>query len=176
MNEIICYDNKGKRLERLTQWDHDITLKLTDISADDVVEVHICNFFSTEALVMEPTATEDGITILIPNILLTNAATITVYIYCSIGEKGAYTSHILRIPVRPRKKPASYVYTETEVLSYRSLDRRVAALEATGGAKGDPGEPGHTPEKGVDYWTESDKAEIVADVLEELPVWDGGSY
>ena len=32
------------------------------------------------------------------------------------------------------------------------------------GDKGDPGEAGHTPIKGTDYWTEADKAEIVADI------------
>ncbi|MBQ9428624.1 MAG: hypothetical protein IJU41_03660 [Clostridia bacterium] len=31
------------------------------------------------------------------------------------------------------------------------------------GDKGDPGADGHTPVKGVDYWTHSDKAEIVSD-------------
>ena len=32
------------------------------------------------------------------------------------------------------------------------------------GDKGDPGEAGHTPIKGTDYWTEADKAEIIADI------------
>ena len=38
------------------------------------------------------------------------------------------------------------------------------------------GDKGRTPEKGVDYWTESDKSDIVADVLAALPTWEGGSY
>lgn len=38
------------------------------------------------------------------------------------------------------------------------------------------GDKGSTPEKGVDYWTESDKSEIVADVLTALQTWEGGSY
>ena len=44
------------------------------------------------------------------------------------------------------------------------------------GEKGDPGAPGKTPVKGTDYWTESDKAEIVADTLAALPTWTGGNY
>ena len=47
------------------------------------------------------------------------------------------------------------------------------------GLKGDTGEPGadgYTPVKGTDYWTESDKAEIVDDVLSALPTWTGGNY
>ena len=31
--------------------------------------------------------------------------------------------------------------------------------------KGDPGQDGHTPVKGVDYWTAADQADIVQDVL-----------
>lgn len=53
----------------------------------------------------------------------------------------------------------------------------VLTLGIPRGAKGDPGQngadgqDGHTPVKGVDYWTAQDKAEIVADVIAQL-----GSY
>ena len=40
----------------------------------------------------------------------------------------------------------------------------------------DVGLKGDTPVKGTDYWTESDKAEIVADTLAAMPTWTGGSY
>ena len=49
------------------------------------------------------------------------------------------------------------------------------------GAKGDPGSPGkdgidgHTPVKGTDYWTASDKAEIVDEVTAALPKYGGES-
>ena len=36
------------------------------------------------------------------------------------------------------------------------------------GENGEPGKDGYTPQKGVDYWTEADKEEIKADVVEEL--------
>lgn len=38
------------------------------------------------------------------------------------------------------------------------------------------GPKGDTPEKGTDYWTASDKAAMVSDVLAALPTWTGGSY
>lgn len=38
------------------------------------------------------------------------------------------------------------------------------------------GEDGYTPIKGKDYYTDSDKAEIVDLVLAALPTWNGGSY
>lgn len=44
------------------------------------------------------------------------------------------------------------------------------------GTNGKDGINGKTPVKGTDYWTEADKAEIVADTLAALPTWTGGSY
>lgn len=44
------------------------------------------------------------------------------------------------------------------------------------GPVGPQGIPGVTPVKGIDYFTEEDKAEMVADVLASLPAWNGGSY
>lgn len=44
------------------------------------------------------------------------------------------------------------------------------------GDKGDKGADGHTPEKGVDYWTAADKSEIVQETLAALPTWTGGDY
>ena len=41
------------------------------------------------------------------------------------------------------------------------------------GEKGDTGADGKTPEKGVDYFTESDKTEMVNAVIAALPVYNG---
>ena len=38
------------------------------------------------------------------------------------------------------------------------------------------GEDGKTPQKGVDYFTEADKADMVSDVLNALPTWQGGAF
>lgn len=38
------------------------------------------------------------------------------------------------------------------------------------------GEKGDTPIRGVDYWTASDKTEIVNSVLQSLPKWTGGDF
>ena len=58
-------------------------------------------------------------------------------------------------------------------LQYNGSD---VGLKGDKGDKGDPGSDGDTPVKGIDYWTESDKAEIVADTLAALPTWTGGNY
>ena len=49
-------------------------------------------------------------------------------------------------------------------------------LQYNGSDVGLKGDKGDTPVKGTDYWTESDKAEIVADTLAALPTWTGGNY
>ena len=41
------------------------------------------------------------------------------------------------------------------------------------GADGQDGADGYTPVKGTDYWTDADKADMVADVIAALPVYDG---
>ena len=44
------------------------------------------------------------------------------------------------------------------------------------GDKGDTGLAGYTPVKGIDYWTDTDKTDMLNDVLAALPTWNGGSY
>lgn len=45
--------------------------------------------------------------------------------------------------------------------------------EGPQGEKGETGNDGYTPVKGKDYFTETDKAEMVAAVIASLPVYDG---
>ena len=56
------------------------------------------------------------------------------------------------------------------LLRVRKPDGSIVEIASLPGAKG---EPGHTPVLGTDYWTEEDKAEMVADVIAALPVYDG---
>ena len=58
-------------------------------------------------------------------------------------------------------------------LQYNGSD---VGLKGDKGDTGATGADGKTPVKGTDYWTESDKAEIVADTLAALPTWTGGNY
>lgn len=55
-------------------------------------------------------------------------------------------------------------------------DKGATGPQGPAGAPGKDGAAGHTPEKGVDYWTAADKSGIVDDVLAALPTWTGGSY
>ena len=46
-------------------------------------------------------------------------------------------------------------------------------IKGKDGIDGKDGADGYTPVKGTHYWTEADKAEMVADVIASLPVYDG---
>ena len=48
--------------------------------------------------------------------------------------------------------------------------------DGAAGKDGAPGADGYTPQKGIDYYTEADKAEMVSAVIAALPTWEGGSY
>lgn len=167
--------------DELFQWDINRQIIVSDASID---AVHYSNRTDNSALVVE-VKEKNGLRVAdIPNILLQESWDINVYGYCN----GYYTKQAARIKVNPRTKPESYVYTETEVLNYNTVMEKIDAIELMPGPKGDtgpagpagpagkdgaPGQDGHTPVKGTDYWTETDKAEMVADVIAALPVYNG---
>ena len=45
--------------------------------------------------------------------------------------------------------------------------------DGVNGTNGKDGQDGYTPIRGTDYWTASDKAEIVSDVIALLPIYNG---
>ena len=159
--------------DELFQWDINRQIIVSDASID---AVHYSNRTDDSALVVE-VKEKNGLRVAdIPNILLQESWDINVYGYCD----GYYTKQAARIKVKPRTKPESYVYTETEVLNYNTIMEKIDTIELTPGPQGPrgpqgaPGQDGHTPVKGTDYWTETDKAEIVADVIAAIP-GGGGS-
>lgn len=73
--------------------------------------------------------------------------------------------------------PKSHSHDNKDILDKLSASNGKLQYNGTNvGLKGDRGADGKTPVKGIDYWTEADKAEIVADTLAALPTWTGGSY
>lgn len=132
------------------QWDVDRKLIVNDA---EITQVHFCNRTDECSLVCE-TYQENGLTLVnVPNVLLQSDWRINVYAY-----NKNYTKFSKQYPVVKRSKPDNYVYTETEVLNYYSLDRRIRSLESGGGAGGGTGEDGATfiptvSNEGVISWT-----------------------
>ena len=62
--------------------------------------------------------------------------------------------------------------TQTETGATISIQDATGTTTATitNGQDGAPGADGHTPIKGTDYWTESDKAEIVQEAASSIPI------
>lgn len=90
------------------------------------------------------------------------------------------TSHsgnsTIHITAEERTKWNSKV-SSTELTS--AVETALNEAKASGefkGEKGDKGDKGDTPQKGIDYYTASDKTEMVNMVLAALPTWTGGTY
>ena len=77
------------------------------------------------------------------------------------GEKGADGT------------PATHRWSGTTLYITSASGTSSANLK---GEKGDTGLAGYTPVKGTDYWTDTDKTDMLNDVLAALPTWNGGSY
>lgn len=120
----------------LYQWDTDRKVRIVPREGMTVNEVHFSHPCDANALPVEP-YTEDGeIRADIPNILLQKSKDIVAYVVMHT-DNGERTVCSKRLPVMARAKPSDYVYTETEVKRYETLEKRVAVLEKTGAAQAD---------------------------------------
>lgn len=94
-------------------------------------EVHFSNQHAQQSLVCEILKENERNVVHVPNSLLQTAG--QLYAHCFWrGEDGNETRHAQSFTVIRRPKPQDYVCTETEVLTYRDLDKRVEKLEAGG--------------------------------------------
>ena len=110
------------------QWDTGQRLKVE--VTGHACEVHFRDPNGRVALVVD-TYTLDGQTVAnVPNILLQSTESVLAWVYVCEGDE--CTKHETRFAVYPRQKPADYVYTETEVLTYRRLEKRIDEIEANG--------------------------------------------
>lgn len=104
------------------QWDLDRKLIVSDPTIN---EVHFCNKTDDCSLVCE-VYEEDGLHLVnVPNLLLQSAWPIRVYGYCG----NCYTKQYDLFKVNTRSKPADYMYTETEIKTWATLDSRMDAIE-----------------------------------------------
>ena len=117
--------NDGRK--ELYQWDTGRTATV-DIDCD---VVHFANLKYGESLAVE---VKEG-KVAIPNKLLMSGEPIYCWAFVK-DEGGAYTKKEQTFVVAKRAKPSDYVYTETETLTWKSLDERITELEkgGTGGS------------------------------------------
>lgn len=110
----IVPDKEGK----LTQWD--LNRKVIVTGYEGVAEVHFASPGDDHGAYVVKLV--DG-QAEIPNILLTMAGTINVYVYPA--DRTVFATALW---VMAREKPDDYVYTETEVLDWRTLDEKIGDL------------------------------------------------
>lgn len=83
-----------------------------------------------------------------------------------------YGGSITLLQLFARLKSLLTGYLRTEKLQ-EAVDDALTQAKESGEFDG---APGHTPEKGVDYFTEDDKTEMVNAVLEALPAAEGVDF
>ena len=112
MLSLLCYDNEGKLLQNLYQWDTNVTVVVSGMNNRDVntIKFHFANDKSSVAYVVTPEARETGFAAMIPNSLLTMPDIMSLYVY-ETNEDESRTVSEIRIPVIPRHKPANVEYT-----------------------------------------------------------------
>lgn len=99
---------------------------------------------------------------LIPNHAVIDGTTLTLQYVAQQGDGTEIVSDLFSVEI-----PASDISSE-------DLNSAVqAALEEAKSSGMFDGDPGYTPEKGVDYWSPEDKEEIIAEVVDQVGVAGG---
>ena len=120
---VNCFDKNGNSINGFTQWDINQTLYINNWNYDSTPIFHFCNTKSSEALVVKGLIEENyRAKANIPNILLQESYPINVFVYLEDGESGN-TIYVSQIPVKKKKKPNDYEYTENvEYVSWIKLE------------------------------------------------------
>ena len=150
----------------LYQWDTNRQLKIESVDIGSKFEVHCCMQGDANSLVVEPKIEGDVILVNIPNILLQRYGILRAFVVIE-GDTVYDTS--LYVIARP--KPDDYIYTETEIYTVeKAVETALHEAKESGefnGKDGADGKDGYTPQKGIDYYTDGEKAELVDTVIEE---------
>ena len=112
--------------ESFYQWD--LNQKLTSKWLKVGDEIHITNPLLPSAMVLKAYELEGKVVVSVPNLLFQKSYPISVYRYIESGDS-ASTIEEFTFKVIQRPKPDDYVYTETEVWTYKDLDERIKAIE-----------------------------------------------
>lgn len=115
----------------LYQWETGRQVQLFPLWGTKIDTIHFSNLGDTEALCVIPQIAEGMVIADIPNILLQSGRKIVAH-SVSMSEDCFETIWESILAVHPRPKPSDYVYTETEVLEYRTLSKRIDEIEKNG--------------------------------------------
>lgn len=128
----VCFDCYGTyTTDSVYQWDLNRRLAIRGLDYNSAPTIHFSNKKSTEALVVQSTI-EDGVIYCdVPNILLQEPYDIVGYV-CESLDQEITTYETIRIPVKPRVKPADYMYSDNvEILTYYALMSEITSVKAS---------------------------------------------
>lgn len=115
----------------LYQWDLNMRVILTNVPAGTEVHYSNASYNMDENCITVVSYSENGCVYAdIPNKILQTSGVVLAYIYIQDEDK-AWTEFETEILVLPRKKPTDYIYTETEIKTFESLEKRIESLEST---------------------------------------------
>lgn len=115
----------------LYQWETGRKLKIIPLRGMRVDSVHISNYGDKTALVVKPREENGAYIADIPNILLQDDRSIAVY-SVNVSKDKTETLRECVFSIQKRAKPSDYIYTETEVFTYKALEERLKKLEENG--------------------------------------------
>ena len=115
----------------LWQWDNNRIVEVILKAGCTVSEIHFFNGTTDNALNGVVGCAENIASAEIPNIFLQVTNDISVYAVVD-DVNGKRTTERAIFGVMPKEKPADYVYTETELLTYKALENRIDILEKGG--------------------------------------------
>ena len=148
---------------QLYQWDTGRVIEVFLVSKQKVDEIQVYNGTTDNAIVL-PKWEENGRTYAeIPDVLLQSDNNIDIYV-TSHSDIGENTTRHKNVKVTSRRKPDDYVYTEVELKTWFSLEKRIKELENSG--------------KVLPEITEADDHKVMMAiggdwVASELPTYDG---
>ena len=128
----VCFDCYGSyTTDSVYQWDLNRRLAIRGLDYASAPAIHFSNKKSAEALVVQSTI-EDGVIYCdVPNILLQEPYDIVGYV-CESLDQEVTTYETIRIPVKPRVKPADYAYSDNvEILTYYSLMAEISSVKVS---------------------------------------------
>ena len=112
----------------LYQWDTGRKVIVTPRNGLVIDELHFTNKHTKDTLKIN-LYKENGMTVGdIPNILLQEPGLILVHCI-EQHDSGDRTVLTVKLGVIPRKRPSDYVYTETDVYNYKSIEERLGKIE-----------------------------------------------
>lgn len=106
-------------------YQYDTNQKLICDSCKIGEEIHFSNDFYSKAAICKTYELEGSIVVDVPNLYLLTSGELLVYL-TRIDNDSRSTLEQYAFVVKERKRPSDYVYTETEVLAYHALEKRIA--------------------------------------------------